>query len=114
MSESGLVASEITVAECHGTGTALGDPIEVSALRAVMEDRGRPAEATRVRLCGWMRGGKLGCAQTIHIVRVTSLVLVSRVAVVAFSLTAAADSHNTSRHHLRYTKLRPAEIVVVS
>lgn len=42
MSESGLVASEITVAECHGTGTALGDPIEVSALRAVMEDRERP------------------------------------------------------------------------
>mmetsp|Transcript_109431 Transcript_109431/g.274106 ORF Transcript_109431/g.274106 Transcript_109431/m.274106 type:complete len:1127 (-) Transcript_109431:14-3394(-) len=42
MAESGLIANEITVAECHGTGTALGDPIEVSALRAVMDDRKRP------------------------------------------------------------------------
>jgi len=42
MSESGLTASEINVAECHGTGTALGDPIEVSALRAVMDDRELP------------------------------------------------------------------------
>jgi len=42
MVESSLSASEITVAECHGTGTALGDPIEVSALRMVMQDRKLP------------------------------------------------------------------------
>lgn len=42
MAESGLNASEITIAECHGTGTALGDPIEVSALRMVMQDRDLP------------------------------------------------------------------------
>jgi hypothetical protein len=29
---------EVSVVECHGTGTALGDPIEVGALMAVMED----------------------------------------------------------------------------
>ncbi|CAK9101811.1 Phenolphthiocerol/phthiocerol polyketide synthase subunit C ((Phenol)carboxyphthiodiolenone synthase subunit C) (Beta-ketoacyl-acyl-carrier-protein synthase I) (Phthiocerol synthesis polyketide synthase type I PpsC) [Durusdinium trenchii] len=42
MLESKLSASEINVAECHGTGTALGDPIEVSALRMVMQDRPNP------------------------------------------------------------------------
>mmetsp|Transcript_63735 Transcript_63735/g.151933 ORF Transcript_63735/g.151933 Transcript_63735/m.151933 type:complete len:1223 (+) Transcript_63735:69-3737(+) len=40
MQEAGSKASDITVAELHGTGTALGDPIEVGALRAVMQDRG--------------------------------------------------------------------------
>jgi len=39
MQEAGLTPSDITIAECHGTGTALGDPIEVSALRDVMKDR---------------------------------------------------------------------------
>eukprot|EP00930_Biecheleria_cincta_P018480 TRINITY_DN14388_c3_g1_i2.p1 TRINITY_DN14388_c3_g1~~TRINITY_DN14388_c3_g1_i2.p1 ORF type:complete len:1233 (-),score=231.02 TRINITY_DN14388_c3_g1_i2:95-3766(-) len=42
MVESKLSASEISVAECHGTGTALGDPIEVSALRMVMQERPNP------------------------------------------------------------------------
>mmetsp|Transcript_38686 Transcript_38686/g.111798 ORF Transcript_38686/g.111798 Transcript_38686/m.111798 type:complete len:1194 (-) Transcript_38686:204-3785(-) len=42
MDESQFTPSNITVAECHGTGTALGDPIEVSALRAVMESRSVP------------------------------------------------------------------------
>lgn len=36
LAESGINAEEINVAECHGTGTPLGDPIEVSALRSVM------------------------------------------------------------------------------
>lgn len=39
MRQAGLQPSQITIAECHGTGTALGDPIEVGALRDVMKDR---------------------------------------------------------------------------
>eukprot|EP00746_Dinoflagellata_sp_MGD_P156676 gnl/MRDRNA2_/MRDRNA2_85929_c0_seq1.p1 gnl/MRDRNA2_/MRDRNA2_85929_c0~~gnl/MRDRNA2_/MRDRNA2_85929_c0_seq1.p1 ORF type:complete len:1316 (+),score=152.61 gnl/MRDRNA2_/MRDRNA2_85929_c0_seq1:4411-8358(+) len=35
LSDSGLVEQDITVVECHGTGTSLGDPIEVGALRRV-------------------------------------------------------------------------------
>eukprot|EP00931_Biecheleriopsis_adriatica_P004708 TRINITY_DN106338_c0_g1_i1.p1 TRINITY_DN106338_c0_g1~~TRINITY_DN106338_c0_g1_i1.p1 ORF type:complete len:823 (-),score=151.99 TRINITY_DN106338_c0_g1_i1:92-2560(-) len=43
MREAGLSPNSITIAECHGTGTALGDPIEVGALRGVMRaDRSKP------------------------------------------------------------------------
>jgi len=35
MREGGLDTSSITIAECHGTGTSLGDPIEVGALKGI-------------------------------------------------------------------------------
>merc|ERR1719382_1596081 len=37
MAEAGLEPHDITASECHGTGTALGDPIEVGSLRGVQE-----------------------------------------------------------------------------
>jgi len=36
MREAGLDPSMVTIAECHGTGTALGDPIEIGSLRGTM------------------------------------------------------------------------------
>lgn len=44
--EAGNTADQIAISECHGTGTALGDPIEVGALRAAMDPRPNPM------LCG--------------------------------------------------------------
>ncbi|WP_437608159.1 SDR family NAD(P)-dependent oxidoreductase [Sorangium sp. So ce834] len=43
LDDAGLAPAEIDVVECHGTGTALGDPIEVNALAAVYGE-GRPAD----------------------------------------------------------------------
>ncbi|CAE8610154.1 unnamed protein product [Polarella glacialis] len=41
--EAQLKPADVTVGECHGTGTALGDPIEIGAVRSVMlGNRERP------------------------------------------------------------------------
>eukprot|EP00811_Abedinium_folium_P006148 NODE_1565_length_2435_cov_12.435442.p1 GENE.NODE_1565_length_2435_cov_12.435442~~NODE_1565_length_2435_cov_12.435442.p1 ORF type:complete len:756 (-),score=197.89 NODE_1565_length_2435_cov_12.435442:21-2288(-) len=47
--ESGLLPTDLNFAECHGTGTALGDPIEVTALRAIMEPRTIPIPFTSIK-----------------------------------------------------------------
>lgn len=49
MKEAGLSANEVTCAELHGTGTALGDPIEVGALKGVMKDRKVPLAETSAK-----------------------------------------------------------------
>ncbi len=43
LADAGLGPLDVAVVECHGTGTELGDPIEVRALDAVYGD-GRPAD----------------------------------------------------------------------
>jgi epothilone polyketide synthase D len=40
--DAGVSADEVDLLEAHGTGTSLGDPIELGAVRAVYGDRRRP------------------------------------------------------------------------
>mmetsp|Transcript_11183 Transcript_11183/g.20345 ORF Transcript_11183/g.20345 Transcript_11183/m.20345 type:complete len:808 (+) Transcript_11183:37-2460(+) len=46
MGEGGFGVDEVSIAECHGTGTALGDPIEVGAIRNLMTKRTMPIMLT--------------------------------------------------------------------
>mmetsp|Transcript_62753 Transcript_62753/g.149865 ORF Transcript_62753/g.149865 Transcript_62753/m.149865 type:complete len:879 (-) Transcript_62753:114-2750(-) len=46
---AGINPNTVSIAECHGTGTALGDPIEVGALMAVMHERKVPIFKTSAK-----------------------------------------------------------------
>mmetsp|Transcript_143319 Transcript_143319/g.458023 ORF Transcript_143319/g.458023 Transcript_143319/m.458023 type:complete len:1259 (+) Transcript_143319:260-4036(+) len=46
---AGLSVQEVTCCECHGTGTALGDPIEIGALQAALSKRDRPVLKTSAK-----------------------------------------------------------------
>nr|AQS99243.1 type I polyketide synthase [Gambierdiscus polynesiensis] len=74
MREAGVVASQITIAECHGTGTALGDPIEVGALRGVMEPRETPLLTTSAKS---NIGHQEACAGMIGVIKCCLMVMTS-------------------------------------
>jgi acyl transferase domain-containing protein len=40
LAEAGVRAADVDYVECHGTGTPLGDPIEISGLKGVLGNRG--------------------------------------------------------------------------
>jgi len=47
--EARVSTNEVAIAECHGTGTMLGDPIEVGALHKVMQPRLLPLMETSAK-----------------------------------------------------------------
>lgn len=49
LKKSNLVAKEVNAAECHGTGTALGDPIEVGAVEGALGKRPYPMFLTSAK-----------------------------------------------------------------
>lgn len=49
MRMAGLSPPEVTCCECHGTGTALGDPIEIGALQNVLSQRSRAVLKTSAK-----------------------------------------------------------------
>mmetsp|Transcript_56893 Transcript_56893/g.161497 ORF Transcript_56893/g.161497 Transcript_56893/m.161497 type:complete len:207 (+) Transcript_56893:3-623(+) len=53
--EANVIPNDIRIAELHGTGTALGDPIEVGALRGVMKARDGPICKTSAK-CNMAHG----------------------------------------------------------
>jgi len=71
MREAFVTASQITISECHGTGTALGDPIEVGALRGVMEPRETPMLTTSAKS---NIGHTEACAGMIGVIKCVSMV----------------------------------------
>ncbi|CAE8743935.1 unnamed protein product [Polarella glacialis] len=46
---AGINPNAVSISECHGTGTALGDPIEVGALQAIMHEREIPILKTSAK-----------------------------------------------------------------
>lgn len=73
--ESGMTPSEIDIFECHGTGTSLGDPIEIGSFRKVMSitERKDPLyiASSKSNICHGEGGAGLAgffkcCMQTQH------------------------------------------------
>lgn len=73
--ESGMSPSEIDIFECHGTGTSLGDPIEIGSFRKVMSiaERKDPLyiASSKSNICHGEGGAGVAgffkcCMQTYH------------------------------------------------
>ncbi|CAJ1378349.1 unnamed protein product [Effrenium voratum] len=67
---AGVAAAEISAVECHGTGTALGDPIEVGALKGTLDDSAPQLMAGKTNV-GHLEGaaGALGLVKCMMVLQ---------------------------------------------
>ncbi|WIG71103.1 amino acid adenylation domain-containing protein (plasmid) [Photobacterium damselae] len=73
LSRAGIAGKELDYVECHGTGTPLGDPIEIGALKAVTEQgRSKPLVVGTIKSnMGHLEGaaGIAGFIKAVEVVR---------------------------------------------
>ncbi|REF43107.1 amino acid adenylation domain-containing protein [Serratia ficaria] len=73
LAEAGLRGQDVDYIECHGTGTPLGDPIEVDALKKVLAvDRKKPVVLGSVKTnIGHLEGaaGVIGLIKAVEVLR---------------------------------------------
>ncbi|MEM9494351.1 MAG: polyketide synthase, partial [Myxococcota bacterium] len=102
LADAQLAPTDIDMVECHGTGTSLGDPIEVQALAAVYGDA-RPTDQPLL----------LGAVKTNvgHLESAAGLAGVAKVIACLRHEAVPATLHTTPRnHHIDWDDL-PVEVV---
>lgn len=102
LADAGLRPSDIDMVECHGTGTSLGDPIEIQALAAVY---GADREADRPLLLGALKPN-IG-----HLEAASGLAGVAKVVAAMRHGALPPSIHSHPRnHHIDWDSL-PVEVV---
>ena len=66
----GVKPSDVSYLECHGTGTSLGDPIEVGALHRVLRSTATCAEPIRIGVFKSLMAHSEGAAGMVGLVKV--------------------------------------------
>jgi polyketide synthase PksN len=72
LQRSGVPASSVSYIEAHGTGTSLGDPIEIGGLSQAFEDSGKPGQFCSI---GSVKSNIGHCESAAGVAGITKLLL---------------------------------------